>query len=147
MSSRPETRRDESGFTLIEVLIALLVLVSGMVSVIALFTHSVGVHRAAVDDARTALVAEQVLDRLRIEWDRSGNSGAVAAVDLSDETFRPFDVTAEVASIDGHADALAVTVKLAWARGAKEQEETFVSILLRDGFRARLAELRDPKSR
>ncbi len=142
-----EVATREAGFTLIEVLIALLVLVSGMVSVIALFTHSVGVHRGAVDDARSALVAEEVFDRMRVEWDGSGNSGSVTTLDYSDDAFRPFEVTTSVAPIDGSEDALAATVKLTWARGAKEQEETFVSILLRDGFAAKLAELKNPKTR
>ncbi len=138
-SSVAANRTSEAGFTLMEVLISLLVLVSGMVSVLALFTHSVQIHQQAVDDARTAMVAEAVLDRLRFEWEESGDPSALQTMTFEDETFRPYQVETDVASYGrDNEDAVAVTITLRWRRGAREPEVVFRSVLLRNGFAARV---------
>ncbi len=140
--TRIETRARgaEAGFTLMEVVIAMLILVTGMVSVLALFTHAVGIHRAAVDDARTVMVAESVLDRLDFEWSESGSVGAVQAMTFEGPEVAPYAVSTSAQPIVDGEDALAVTVTLEWRRGSKEQEAVFHAVLLRDESAVRLAE-------
>ena len=89
---KPNEPRRDGGFTLIEVLIAMLVLVSGMVSVLALFTHSVTIHRTAVDEARAATAIEMVLDRLQVAWDETGSEAALQATAFEDAQFAPFRI-------------------------------------------------------
>lgn len=130
----------EAGFTLMEVVIAMLILVTGMVSILALFAHAVGIHRAAVDDARTAMVAESVLDRLDFEWSESGSVGGVQGMTFEGPEVAPYAVSTSATEVADSEDALAVTVTLTWRRGTKEQEAVFHSVLLRDESAARLAE-------
>ena len=50
------------GFTLIEILIALAILVIGMVGVMAVFAAAVDLHKRGVDQTSAALVAETILE-------------------------------------------------------------------------------------
>lgn len=136
------TRGAEAGFTLMEVLIAMLVLVTGMVSILALFTHAVTVHRQAVDDSRAAMVAEAVLDRVRMTWDESGDPATVQALTFEDAGFAPFAVETSIADYGDSKDALAVSITLTWRLGNKEQLAEYHSVVLRDSFATLVAEAR-----
>lgn len=57
----------QSGFSLIEILIALAILVIGMVGVLAAFASAVGLHKRGIDQASAALVAETVLEAKQAE--------------------------------------------------------------------------------
>jgi type IV pilus modification protein PilV len=147
MSDRPATTprnatTGTSGFTMIEMLIALLVLVGGMVSVLALFSTSLSVHRSAVDDTRAALLAEEALDRIRVTWNETGDAAKVAALDLDDASLRPYRVEAEVEPGDEGGATLAVQVRVSWTRGRSERTSRFESVLLRDAFGPGLQALR-----
>ncbi len=62
----------EAGFTLMEMLVALGVLTTGMVSVLGLFAFALGIHKEAVDRTNSAASAEmvksQVLSNLEARW-------------------------------------------------------------------------------
>ena len=142
----PLDRQGEAGFTLMEVLIAMLVLVTGMVSILALFTHAVTIHRQAVDDSRAAMVAEAVFDRVRMTWDETGDPGAVQALVFDDPGFAPFQVETSAVAYGGASDSLAVSVTLTWRLGSKEQLAEFHSVVLRDPFAGLVAEARAGRS-
>jgi len=136
----PAARRDD-GFSLMEVLIALAVLVGGMVSVLALFTHAVAVHRYAVDDARAAMLAEEAIERVRLTWVETGDPAEAQALEFGTAEGGAYDVSVS-ASPYGVERALAVTVTVAWRRGSTERSATFRTVVTRDAFASRVRELR-----
>jgi len=127
--------------------IALLILVGGMVSVLALFSTSVSIHRSAVDDATAALLAEEALDRIRVVWDAEGDLARVRELDLTGATSGPYRVEAEVAPVESATDALAVTIRVAWTRGTGTRSASFESVLLRDAFDANVRAARSSSDR
>src|SRR5689334_4435500 len=78
--SGPEARREEAGFTLIEVLIAIIVLVFGLIAVTNLFLVA-GSSNAVANQATAASdVAAQVLEQLKAQpW----NSAQLAAINTT----------------------------------------------------------------
>ena len=60
--SRPGRTIRGRGFSLIEILIAMAVLVIGMVGVLAVFSSAVGLHKRGVDQTSAALLAETILE-------------------------------------------------------------------------------------
>ena len=68
LSSRVERRqRRRSGYSLVEVSLALLVIGIGLLAVFALFPEGLGAARRAVDDVETAAFAEFVFASLAFE--------------------------------------------------------------------------------
>jgi prepilin-type N-terminal cleavage/methylation domain-containing protein len=60
--------RRQSGFTLMEILLAIGILAVGITSVLFLFTMGARSHRRAVDRTRSALLAETVINQLRADF-------------------------------------------------------------------------------
>lgn len=60
-------RERQAGFTLAEIVLAMLVVAVGVIGVFSLFPAGLQASRAAIDDSRTALLAEAILTDLRME--------------------------------------------------------------------------------
>jgi Tfp pilus assembly protein PilV len=67
--NRREWRRGrrETGFTLLEVMIAAMVLVAGMMSIMGLFGLALATHRSNIDRARVAMIRADVLPEAQRE--------------------------------------------------------------------------------
>lgn len=61
--------RSHRGFTLLEVLVAMLVFLVGIVGVLGLFAAALGMHRDATRRARTAIASPEVQALIRAELD------------------------------------------------------------------------------
>jgi len=72
-------RRQQAGFTLIEIALALLVASVGMIGILALFPAGIQMSKMVADETHAALFAEQVMNGIRAQastsrWDRVGTS-------------------------------------------------------------------------
>ncbi len=136
------------GMTLIEVLVAMLILSIGATSLIALFASASATHKRAVDRTHAALVAEEIFSELQMRW--------VADVELKDlladlrkslperiddyywevTLHRPADSVGAGARLGaGDAatwdpDELVARVTIKWSRAAESHEEVYSTILL-----------------
>lgn len=72
----PIQDRSSAGFTLVEIALALLVVSIGMMGILALLPAGLQSGKDAADDSRIALMAEGVLDDLRMEMDRQWSDSA-----------------------------------------------------------------------
>ena len=81
--AKPESARDERGFTLIETTIALLIMMIVTLGVASLFAFSIYNNTGATDRTQTLAVAQQTLETLRIarfsnsETDSILNAGTI----------------------------------------------------------------------
>jgi prepilin-type N-terminal cleavage/methylation domain-containing protein len=139
--------RDRRGFTLIEMVVALGILLVGMVSVLALFTSAVSLHKAAIDQTEVSLVAEQVMLRIRGQIDAGRDPKAVAQsfTDWKDAEHPTYRVTAELVDVTNAAGepewVLAVHVK--YPAGNRENTETYRTVVVRDAFAAAVRKARN----
>lgn len=68
----PISRRHGRGFTLIEVLVAMVILLAGIIGIVQLFPVSLQANRDAELKGKAVLLAQQKVDELRRDADRLG---------------------------------------------------------------------------
>ena len=149
IGSRPKccfTAR-RSGFSLLEVLIAMLVLSVGAASLLSLFAAAASTHRRAVDRTHAALVAERVLSEVRTLY--TGDStpeeilGQLKKQLPEDLGGYRYDVQLLHPQGEGWAKSeLFARVTVRWRQSGTDRSENFQTILL---SRHRLGELGDEK--
>ncbi len=133
-------RRRESGFTLIEMVVALGVLLLGMISVLSLFTAAISLHKEAIDQTDCALLAEEVVGRVRSQLDAGREAKAVeqAFADWQDPTRPHYRVTVDLTEVsnDAQVPEWRASVAVRFRKGAKDRRETFETVIVRDAFAA-----------
>lgn len=135
MTHTTKTLGRTAGFSLLEVLIAMVVLALGAGSLIALFAAGSSTHKRSVDRTRAALVAERVIAEAQFLY----TSG-----------IKPKDLTERLRSrlpeeIDGYRHQvtafhpegdewseleLYLQVEIRWKRSGRSRAETFATIIL-----------------
>lgn len=138
-------RRRRPGFSLLEVLIAMLILSVGAASILSLFAAAAVTHRRSVDRTRAALVAERVLAELKALY-TPGKEPEEVLAELGKrlpEAIGDYRYEAIVFHPEGDRWAeseLFARVLVRWRESGSERAEMFHSILLP---RYRLGELPD----
>jgi prepilin-type N-terminal cleavage/methylation domain-containing protein len=99
--SSPEARRGEAGFTLIEVLIAIIVLVFGLIAVTNLFLVAGSSNTVANQATAASDVAAQILEQLKAQpWNSAQlNAGTTTRQDLIPGVGR-IDSTTTITDVD-----------------------------------------------
>ena len=132
MMSRQRNRR---GFTLIEVLIAMVILGLGAASLVALFAAGSSIHKRSVDRTRAALVAERVFSDAGLVYTQ-GVSPREVVGKLRQRLPEEIDgYRHEILAFHPDGDEwsdqeLYVKVEIRWKRSGRARAETFATILL-----------------
>ena len=137
----PDAKR-LSGFSLIEVLAAMLILTVGATSLLALFASASSTHKRAVDRTHTALVAEQVLAEVQARY-RPGMRLRDLLEGLESDLperidgyywevvlHRPGEGDREESSGQWTEDELVVRLAIKWSSAARAREEVYTTIIL-----------------
>ena len=122
----------ERGFTLLEVIISLAILVIGLSAILPLFAVGTTSHKRGIDQTMVSLIAPHITARLQerlYEVNPPALRDQVYA-DLGrvykyDAEFKPLDLA------DKDRMAFIVKVTVRWNENASPQSETFSTILLR----------------
>ncbi|MBI2901927.1 MAG: prepilin-type N-terminal cleavage/methylation domain-containing protein [Planctomycetes bacterium] len=132
---RIRSPRRPRGFTLLEVLISIVILVLGAVAILPLFAVGAQSHKRATDQVHTSLIAPRIA--AMIQENLTGTNPG----DLKDAQFveygREYRYDAQFARLPGTAGdpladaafALRVTVK--WRESGADHVETFETVVLR----------------
>ena len=116
------------GFTLLELMIAIGILVAGMVGILGVLTVATHSQRAALDDCVSATVADTVVADIR----RACALGE-APDSMHDERYE-FDLrytySVELVLLDKHAGEYMVLVKINWLRRGLTREREFRTIVV-----------------
>ncbi|MBI2922057.1 MAG: prepilin-type N-terminal cleavage/methylation domain-containing protein [Planctomycetes bacterium] len=125
MNARHRARRPDPGFTLLEILISLMILILSLVSIFALFGAASASHRRAVASQNAAQLAWTVLAELE-QFPRPAQLPNLAGqkhpafdgytYDVNFKRFGPNEIEAEVV--------------VHWKRGGHDETETYRTILL-----------------
>ncbi len=123
------------GFSLIEVLIAMLILSVGAASILALFAAAASTHRRSVDRTHAALVAERVFSEARAAY-RFGKTAEEVLAEL--KTRLPEEIGGyrhEVLLFHPEGPEWAETelvarVTVRWRESGADRAESFATILL-----------------
>ncbi len=132
MMSPHQKRR---GFSLIEVLIAMVILGLGAASLVALFAAGSSIHKRSVDRTRAALVAERVFSEAGFVYTQGVSPGDVVAK-LRQRLPEEIDgYRHEILAFHPDGDEwsdqeMYVQVEIRWKRSGRARAETFATILL-----------------
>lgn len=149
----PERLR-ERGFSLMEVLIAMMILTAGATSVIALFAVASSTHKRAVDRTRAALIAEEIFSQVQARYRFETEPGDIVAALQQTvpaeidgyywevilyqpgrdrrRSVRSSRRSEPEESVWGEEE-LVVRVTVKWAQAAQPREEVYSTILLPHG--------------
>lgn len=143
MGPTPVKKCRARGFTILEVLIAFLILTIGIVSLVALFETAAFMHRRSIDMARATLLAKMqfayyeslLRPGVAIESEIVNESGAPHGYPefVFDVQFEEYDPAAEAAGFGStleHA-AVIITITVRRAGGFKEDIGTYRKIVLK----------------
>lgn len=118
-------RTSEKGFSLLEILIALMIFAVGIVSVVALLGAATSTHARGVDAYHVSHLASTVLAELE-------RTGPQTVFNQQHPAFPPnytYDVeTEEIPQTNG---LMLVKVRVKWQRGGRKNSEEFVTTMLR----------------
>ncbi len=127
--------RSRRGFSLIEVLIAMVILGLGAGSLVALFAAGSSIHKRSVDRTRAALVAERVFSEAGLVYTQGVSPGDVVGK-LRQRLPEVIDgYRHEVIAFHPEGDEwsdqeLYVQAEIRWKRSGRARAETFATILL-----------------
>lgn len=119
--------KTRSGLTLLEVLVALIVLLVGIGGMIALYGAAASRHRLAKDQQTVARLARAVLSDVQSDSRDFQNAANLTHREFP-ERFR-YDLEFEPLSAELGEYRVRVTIR--WKQAGREHEETFETILLR----------------
>jgi len=126
-----------SGFTIIEVLLAIGILAISITAVLFLFAMGMRSHKRALDRTRAAMLAETVVSRLQTDFGpRYDETQPIANATLPD--FPGFSYTVTFAPIYAGTSYYRVTVLVRWgdpnAPPEAKNSETYDTVLQRKSF-------------
>ncbi|MCZ6792588.1 MAG: prepilin-type N-terminal cleavage/methylation domain-containing protein [Planctomycetota bacterium] len=149
MTGRPASLARLTGFSLLEVLVALMVLGVGAASVLALFGAAASTHKRSVDRTHAGLVAERVLAEIGARYTLSKSAGELHAEIRKELPERFGDYVWEAylyqpgkpaprrgrreeseGAGDWQPHELFARVSVRWKRSGRRRAETFSTILL-----------------
>ncbi len=124
-------RRARAGFTLVEILVALVILAFGLAAILTLFSQATRTHKRSVDATAVAALAQAVLADAQADLD----AGA-APKPVQGQTFPGFSAEyrydLEFTALGGPGYEVRVVVKYG-GTGAGARQETFETVLIRNG--------------
>lgn len=133
-ADRPYNFVMRQGFTLTEVLIAMGILAIGAVAALSLFAAGAATQKRAIDRAKSAFLAEQVIAQVdaQLAGDVDLGTLAVEGASLEDHPGYTYDVALmDLDAESGWSLEILVEVTVRWKRKGKGREATYQTILLR----------------
>jgi len=122
----------KTGFTLLEVIISLAILVLGLSAILPLFAVGTASHKRGIDETMVSLIAPHITARLQErlyevnpQTLRDQEYAEVGRIYKYDATFTPLDLA------DKDRMAFIVRVQVRWSENASLHSESFSTILLR----------------
>ena len=125
-------KNHKQGFTLLEVLIAIMVFVLAVSSILPLFAVGTAAHRRGIDQTEASLLAARISAEIQQDLYDLNPKDIVDAnfqdrgkTYLYDAQFLPFDRN------DPFRSAFIVKVQVKWKVGGQDHKESFDTVLLR----------------
>ena len=136
MSAGP--RVSEGGFTLMEVIVAMAILTTGMLSILALFASAVAIHREALDANHVERIVDDVLAGMRAEAESGQDPEGFPPREST--IFPAYTVSAAVEPLpaDAASNAFLVRVTVGFVRNGRETSETIEAVVAKDDHASRV---------
>jgi len=121
----------ERGFTLVEILVALFVMLVGISSAFALFAAATALHKRATDQTSAAVIAESIFSQLQSELTAGVELSDIRKANLMPKGYEGYRHDIELVPIDPYENEIYVRLVITWLKRGTGREQEFSTILLR----------------
>ncbi len=121
--------KDQDGFTLVEVLVAVGIFMLGMLGILALYGSAARSGRLAADETNAALLAQTVVAELRSQVNAGHKITAV--IERSHDDFPRYKYSVEAVELDEGSGEYYVRIEIFWQRKSKVRAEKFNTIVMK----------------
>lgn len=118
----PCTLERREGFTLIEIITSMAVMVVGILSILALFPVGFHASRRAADFTKASLFAQEKMEEIKM---KGFDAAAEETADDAGNTDGLFERAVTVANVSGYDNLKEVTVTVGWTERGQERSEEF----------------------
>ncbi|MFH1421493.1 MAG: prepilin-type N-terminal cleavage/methylation domain-containing protein [Planctomycetota bacterium] len=120
-----------SGFTLLEVIVALSIMMIGISSAFALFAAATALHKRSIDQTNSGLIAETVLSNLDLKLTTGIELSDLQIVNGALPEYPNYTYELILVPLDADEREIYIDLAVKWKRGGKLCEQVFNSIRLR----------------
>lgn len=119
------------GFTLIEILVALFVMLIGLSSAFALFAAATAMHKRATDQSMAAIMADSVFSEVESKLTSGVDISRIARLDAKFPKYEGYRYDLTLIPMDENEDEIYVRLAIRWSTQGKELSRVFSTILIR----------------
>jgi type II secretory pathway pseudopilin PulG len=123
--------RAEEGFTLVEILVALFVMLVGISSAFALFAAATALHKRATDQTSAAVIAESVFSQIQSELTAGVELSDIRKADLMPKEYESYKYDLELVPVDVYENEIYVKLTVTWRKRGTGRKQEFSTILIR----------------
>ena len=127
----PGSAQRSSGFTLVEILVALFVMVIGLSSAFALFAAATAIHKRATDQLVATIMAESIFSEVESKLTSGIEISRIARTDGTSEQYEGYRYDLELVPLDQGQDEVYVKVTIRWRKQGRARSQVFSTILIR----------------
>jgi len=119
------------GFTLIEILVALFVMLIGLSSAFALFAAATAMHKRATDQSMAAIMADSIFSEVESRLTAGVDINRIARMDARFPKYEGYRYDLELIPLDANEDEIYARLSIRWNTQGKELSRVFSTILIR----------------
>lgn len=119
------------GFTLVEILVALFVMLIGLSSAFALFAAATAMHKRALDQSTAAILADSIFSEVESKLTVGVEINKLARTGDTFPEFKGYSYDLELIPVDDNEDEIFVKVTIRWRKQGRERNQVFSTILIR----------------
>lgn len=125
-------RQKNTGFTLVEVLVAMGVLMIGLTSALALIAAAASTHKKSIDQTNAAFIAEAVVASVEQRLHNVNKLDELMAADQQIAGYPLYRYSVFVHPLNQDQSEVLVAVSVYWDSGGRKLAKTYQTILLRE---------------
>ena len=121
----------ESGFTLVEILVALFVMLVGLSSAFALFAAATAMHKRALDQSTSAVMAESILSEVESKLTSGIQISQITRMNAEFPTYDGYRYDLELVPMDDNEDEIYVKLTIRYLKQGRDRSQHFSTIMIR----------------
>ena len=126
-----DTNKTTGGFTLVEILVALFVMLVGISSAFALFAAATALHKRATDQTSAAVIAESIFSQVQSELTAGVELSKIRKGNYMPKGYEEYKYDLEIVAVDDYENEVFVKLTVIWRKRGMGRKQEFSTILIR----------------
>ncbi len=123
--------KQPKGFTLIEILVALFVLLIGLSSAFALFAAATAMHKRATDQSTAAIMSDSIFSQVESKLTAGVEITRIARTNADLPGYEGYKYDLELIPVDENENEIFVRLTILWRKQGRARSQVFSTILNR----------------